>query len=657
MISKLLIANRGEIALRIIRTAKRLGIKTIAVYSADEGRPLHAEMADVAVSLGSGSLKDTYLNISKIVEVAKLYNADAIHPGYGFLSENSDFAQAVEDAGIVFVGPTTTSISLLGNKVAARNLATTVGIPTLPAATGSNSDILALASTIGFPVLVKPAGGGGGKGMHIAHSLDHLASLLDQSAREAGSAFGNREVYIEKYVPEARHIEVQVIGDGKGGVIHLFDRECSIQRRYQKIVEEAPSPSLSIEQREVITCYAVALAAHVDYRSAGTVEFLLDDTASIYFLEMNTRIQVEHPVTEMVTSTDIVELQLQVANGDGISIEQENVWLNGSAIEVRVYAEDSEKNFAPATGHIESFAFPSEPWLRVEHALRAQEMVTGQFDPMLSKLIVKGKDRKEAISRLRFALERSYMHGVTNNIGFLRFIAESKQFSANQISTHTADELAELFSKPQQLPEEVVLAYTIATLFNNTQLQYPLMQPVWSAFGAFDSLERMRFSWSGEIFDLPVQKINSNAVAVDFAMGRCVAENFSLSKNTIQFEFKGDRKSFFFTRQNWGVYITSGRRTYRVDHLIYLSDGEFKPKTTRLESGERVIVSPLHGKILSLSVREGEIVEMGSTLLVIEAMKMENLISSPQRAKVGKVLVSESEQVSDGAELIVLEKI
>jgi len=657
MISKLLIANRGEIALRIIATANRLGIKTIAVYSNEEGSPLHAEMADIAVSLGSGSLKDTYLNISKMVEIAQLYHADAIHPGYGFLSENSDFAQAVENAGIIFVGPSSTSISLMGNKVAARNLAAKVGVPTLPAATGSTSNILSLANTIGFPVLVKPAGGGGGKGMHIAHDVDHLANLLDKSAREAGSAFGNREVYIEKYIPQARHIEVQVIGDGNGGVIHLFDRECSIQRRYQKIVEEAPSPSLSVEQRELITGYALALAAHVGYRSAGTVEFLLDDTGRIYFLEMNTRIQVEHPVTEMVTSTDIVEMQLQVANGEGITLKQENVWLNGSAIEVRVYAEDSEKNFAPATGCIESFVYPKETWLRVEHALRPQEMVTGQFDPMLTKLIVKGRDRKEAISRLRFVLERSYIHGVTNNVGFLRFIAESNQFSANQISTNTADELAALFSKPHQLPEEVVLAYAIAMFFNNTQLKYPLMQPVWLAFGAFASLERMRFSWSGELFDLPVQKINTNALAVDFANGRCVAEKFSLSENTIQFEFNGDLKSFFFTRQNWGVYITYGLRTYRLDNLIYLSDGEFKPKITRLESGERVIISPLHGKILSLSVREGEIVEMGSTLLVIEAMKMENLISSPQRAKISKVLVSESEQVSDGAELIVLEKI
>ncbi len=655
MISKLLIANRGEIALRIIRTAKRLGIKTIAVFSEEEGSPLHAEMADVAVSLGSGSLKDTYLNISKIVDIAKAFGADAIHPGYGFLSENSDFAQAVDNAAIKFVGPTSNSIKLLGNKVAARNLAATVGVPTLPAASGSVDSILALANTVGFPVLVKPAGGGGGKGMHIATSINHLTSLLEQSAREAGSAFNNTEVYIEKYLPNARHIEVQVMGDGIGGVIHLFDRECSIQRRYQKIVEEAPSPTLSAQQRTQVTGYAVALATHVHYRGAGTVEFLLDNEGNIYFLEMNTRIQVEHPVTEMVTSTDIVEMQLQVAAGDGLSVKQENVLLEGSAIEVRVYAEDSDMNFAPATGTIESFAYPTEPWLRVEHALRPLEKVTGLFDPMLSKLIVKGSNRNEAIGRLKSVLERSYMHGVTNNIGFLRFIAESTQLAENRISTTTTDELAAAYSKSRSIPAEVVLAYAVTSLFNHPQSS--LIQPVWSSFGATGLLERLRFTYHEELFDVAVNCVEKQLVEVELPTGISAASNFVFSGSSLQFELYGERKSLFFTRQSWGVFITYGCRTYRLHHLIHLSSGEFKPKTLRLDFGERVVVSPLHGKVLSLSVKEGEIVEMGTTLLVIEAMKMENLISSPQRAKVGKVLVSELEQVSDGAELIVLEKI
>jgi len=657
MISRLLIANRGEIALRIIRTAKRLGIHTIAVYSENESRPLHAEMADSAISLGSGSLKDTYLNIEKIVAAAMDSHADAIHPGYGFLSENPAFADAVERAGIVFVGPTAQSIALLGHKVAARDIASRVGVPTLPAATGSAANILAMADTIGFPVLVKPAGGGGGKGMHIATSLDHLSSLLAQSAREAGSAFGNGEVYIERYVAEARHIEVQVVGDGKGGVIHLFDRECSIQRRYQKIVEEAPSPSLSIEQRERITAYAIAISAHVNYRGAGTVEFILDEQGDIYFLEVNTRIQVEHPVTEMVTSTDIVELQLQVAAGEVLQLQQENIWLKGCAIEVRVYAEDSENNFAPATGVIEAFAFPTEPWLRVEHALRPNDKVTGLFDPMLCKVIVKGGNRKEAIIRLRLALGRTFLHGVTNNVGFLQFIAESKQFAANKISTKTANDLASVYAMERALPIEVVLAYAITTLFNDPLQKVPLMQSVWASFGALAPMDRLRFLYSNELFDFPVSQPNHNSLTIEMQEGSHTAKNFMLNRGNLHFEINGERKDFFYTRQRWGVFLTHGNRTYRIEHSNHLSGSEFKPQTTRVESGERIVISPLHGKVLSLSVREGEIVEFGSTLMIIEAMKMENLISSPQRAKVGRVLVSQDDQVSDGAELIVLEKI
>ncbi|SDB89359.1 acetyl/propionyl/methylcrotonyl-CoA carboxylase subunit alpha [Williamwhitmania taraxaci] len=656
MISRLLIANRGEIALRIMRTAKRLGIHTIAVYSEDEGRPLHAMMADSAVSLGSGSLRDTYLNIAKIVELAKTHQADAIHPGYGFLSENAEFAEAVEHAGIRFVGPTSTSIALLGNKVAARDIATNIGIPTLPGATGSSADILALAATIGFPVLVKPAGGGGGKGMYIAQGLDHLDSLLKQSAREAGAAFGTREVYIEKYIPEARHIEVQIIGDGNGKVIHLFDRECSLQRRYQKIVEEAPSPSLSIDQRERITGYALALAAHVNYRSAGTVEFLLDGQGNVFFLEMNTRIQVEHPVTEMVTSTDIVEIQLQVAGGESLLISQENIWLKGNAIEVRVYAEDSERNFAPATGTIDAFAFPVEPWLRVEHAMRAHDQVTGLFDPMLGKVIVKGSNRKEAISRLRQVLGQSFLHGVTNNIGFLQYVIESKQFASNRISTNTIDEIATGYSNNQLLPTEVILAFAITTLTNNST-QPSLLQKVWTSFGASQPMGRLRFTHLNDSFEFPISLFRQNSLTLELPDGSHSATNFVFSESKLEFEKDGERMTLFFTRKNWGVYLTFGNRNYRLEYPNHLSDGEYKPRPIRLESGERVVISPLHGKVLSLSVIEGEIVEVGSTLMIIEAMKMENLISSPQRAKIGKVLVSLDDQVSDGAELIILEKI
>lgn len=659
MISKLLVANRGEIALRIIRTAKNMGISTVAIYSDDEGFPLHAEQADDSFSLGAGSLKETYLNIEKIISVATRSGVDAIHPGYGFLSENAHFVEAVELAGFTFVGPTPASIRTLGNKLEAKSMAQKVGIPTLPSASGTPEEIITLADKIGYPVLVKPAGGGGGKGMHIAHGANDIRTLLERAMREASSSFGNAEIYLEKFVPGARHVEVQVVGDGNGNIIHLFDRECSIQRRYQKIVEEAPSPTLNEQQRTNITGYALALASAVNYRSAGTVEFILDEQGGIFFLEMNTRIQVEHPVTEMVTGVDIVKLQLEVAMGQGLSVAQKSIKIEGHAVELRLYAEDPENDFSPSTGTISNFNFPVVPWFRLEYALRVNEKVTGLFDPMLCKMITHGENRAEAVARMRSVLRRSFLHGITNNLGFLSHIVHSSLFASNNLSVDTASVLAKEYAEQRSLPNEVVAGYALIRLYGSRESRTnDVRRSVWSRFGAWEAIKRMGFYHDDRFLEVTPNYRGSKVSNIHYNDVVLSVEKYLFVDNAmLEMTIDGVTTEMHFTLHSWGISITHHDRLYRIKHANHLSDGKRKPKATRPETGERVVVSPLHGRIISLPVKEGEVVESGSTLMIIEAMKMENLIASPQRAKIGKVLVREMEQVSDGSELIVLEKL
>jgi len=660
MISKLLIANRGEIALRIIRTAKNMGISTVAIYSDDEGFPLHAAQADESFSLGAGSLKETYLNIEKIISVATRSGVDTIHPGYGFLSENAHFAEAVELAGFSFVGPTPASIRTLGNKLEAKSMAQKVGIPTLPSASGTLEEIITLADKMGYPVLVKPAGGGGGKGMHIALSANDIKALLERAMREASSSFGNAEIYLEKFVPGARHVEVQIVGDGKGNIIHLFDRECSIQRRYQKIVEEAPSPTLNNVQRDKITRYAIALAAAVGYRSAGTIEFILDQQGNIFFLEMNTRIQVEHPVTEMVTGIDIVKLQLEVAMGQGLSVTQKDIKIEGHAVELRLYAEDPEDDFTPATGVISGFKFPAFSWLRLEHAMQADEKVTGLFDPMLCKIITHGENRSLAITRMQSVLRGSYLHGITSNLGFLDHILHSSLFILNTISVDTAGILATEYATERYLPDEVVLGYTIARLYHNSNaVRFDVnIQPVWRSFGAWEALKRLAFNHNESYLETFPTYRGGKVISIGFGDKEIPISAYLLHDgSSLSMTLDSRVVTMHYTLHSWGVSLTYNGRLFRIMHAQHLSEGNRKPKATRPETGERMVISPLHGRIISLPVKEGEVVESGSTLMIIEAMKMENLIASPQRAKIGKVLVREMEQVSDGSELIVLEKL
>ncbi|MDH4190893.1 MAG: acetyl-CoA carboxylase biotin carboxylase subunit, partial [Betaproteobacteria bacterium] len=447
MFRKILIANRGEIACRVMRSAKRLGIRTVAVYSDADRDALHLRAADEARRIGPPEARASYLDSEAILAAAKDAGAEAIHPGYGFLSENEDFAAACERAGIVFIGPTAAAIAAMGDKSAAKRLMEKAGVPLLPGYHGDAQDparLMAEAKKIGFPLLIKPCAGGGGKGMRVVAAAGEFGAALDAARREAASAFGDERVLVERYLERPRHIEIQVFGDALGEVIHLFERDCSVQRRHQKVLEEAPAPGMTDELRARMGAAAVAAARAVGYRGAGTVEFIAETdpartgalTGRFYFMEMNTRLQVEHPVTEMVTGLDLVEWQLRIAAGEPLPLGQQQVALRGHAIEARVYAEDPERGFLPATGRLVHLAFPPESKeLRIDSGVAAGERITPYYDPMIAKLIAWGEDRNAALAGLRAALARCEIFGPASNVEFLGRVAASRAFSSGEIDT------------------------------------------------------------------------------------------------------------------------------------------------------------------------------------------------------------------------------
>jgi acetyl-CoA carboxylase biotin carboxylase subunit len=452
MFQKVLIANRGEIALRVIRACKELGIATVAVYSEADRECLHVRFADDDVCIGRAPSRDSYLNISRIIAAAEITGADAIHPGYGFLAENAEFAEIVRTSGIAFIGPTPDQIRQMGDKAAARKLAQELKVPTVPGSPGpveSLEDAAAVAETIGFPVIIKAAAGGGGKGMRVAVDDDAFTQAYNLARQEALAAFGSDQVYIEKYLARPRHIEIQIMGDQHGRVMHLCERDCSVQRRHQKLIEEAPSPALDQELRERIGGAAVGLAQAIGYVGAGTIEFLLDEDGSFYFMEMNTRIQVEHPVTEMCTNFDLVKEQIRVAAGDPLSMTLHGNRLRGHAIECRVNAEDPARNFQPSPGLITAFHPPGGPGVRVDTHIYDGYTVPPYYDSLLAKVIVHGNDRDEAIARMRQALDSFIIEGVRTTIPFLGRVMRHPDFVAGKIDTKFLEREPQLLQDPE----------------------------------------------------------------------------------------------------------------------------------------------------------------------------------------------------------------
>jgi len=442
LFKKILIANRGEIAVRIIKACQEMGIKTVAVYSNVDKKAPHTQLADESINLGDPTPIESYLNIPKIIKSAQDAGADAIHPGYGFLAENPDFAQACKSKGIKFIGPNPDVISLMGDKIAAKKTMEKAGVPVIPGYHGKNQDNASLVKEgikIGFPLLVKAAAGGGGKGMRIVHNDDVLEESIESAKRESKSSFGNDIVFLEKYIEKPRHIEFQILADESGNTIHLFERECSIQRRHQKIIEETPSPIISQELREKMGKAAVKAAKAVNYYNAGTVEFMLDGNLNFFFMEMNTRLQVEHPITEMTTGIDLAKWQLKIANGMELTLKQKDLIQRGHAMECRIYAENPSKGFLPSIGTLEKVDFPTGPNIRNDTGIFTGMEITPYYDPMLSKIIVSSENREESINKMIWALSKYVILGVTTNISFLQKVISHKEFKKGNITTHFID--------------------------------------------------------------------------------------------------------------------------------------------------------------------------------------------------------------------------
>ena len=443
MLKKVLIANRGEIAVRIIRACRELGIQSVAVYSDADEEALHVRLADEAVHIGPAKAQKSYLNIEAIVEAAKDKSADAVHPGYGFLAENASFAAACRDAGLAFVGPSPETMEKIGDKSAARRLAKEADVPVVPGTEGNATpdEAMERAGEIGYPVMVKAAAGGGGMGIRVVESEEELEEAVKKAGQEAEAAFGEGSVYLEKFLSEPRHVEVQVMGDGEGNVIHFYERECSMQRRRQKIIEEAPSPGISAGTREEISQAAVRLAEAADYANAGTVEFLVDEDESFYFIEMNTRIQVEHPVTEMITGIDLVKEQLKVAGGEGLSVGQDEIPLAGHSIEFRINAEDPDNDFFPSPGEVTAVEIPGGPGVRIDTAVFAGYQIPPFYDSMVGKLIVWGADREETLARARRALEEYRLEGIKTTIPLHLRLLDDEAFRSGEYHTGYLEEL------------------------------------------------------------------------------------------------------------------------------------------------------------------------------------------------------------------------
>ncbi|MFZ4740786.1 MAG: acetyl-CoA carboxylase biotin carboxylase subunit, partial [Bacteroidales bacterium] len=543
IINKILIANRGEIAVRVMKTAGKLGIKTVAVYSEIDKDSLHVSFADESHCIGDSDLSDTYLNIEKIIGIAKMANCDAVHPGYGFMAENSRFVDACNEAGIIFIGPTTNSMKVMGNKIEAREFVSKLDIPMTKGVTGNKETLLEASKSIAFPLLLKAAAGGGGKGMRIVYNETELAEAIEATSREAKSYFGDETVYIEKYIQNPRHIEVQILGDNFGNVIHLFERECSIQRRYQKIIEESPSPTLTPELRIKMGKAAVRIGKEINYNNAGTIEFLVDEDLNFYFLEMNTRIQVEHPVTEMVCGIDIVEEQIHIAAGNPLRYNQQDIKQNGHAIECRIYAEDPANNFQPSPGKMLLFKEPEMNDIRIDTGITKDTEIKSSFDPMICKLIVWNNSREEATYKMLHALNEFVIHGINTNISYLMALLQNEAFVHNKISTKFCDEFTQqiienLNTEKAKIPTFIpLIAYTLYSL-NNKSIQekahFTDEYNVWNSIGYWRDLMKLRIYLSEKEFILDIENIKNKEYQISLTGEKYNVSFKSIENNKIE---------------------------------------------------------------------------------------------------------------------------
>jgi len=656
----MLVANRGEIAVRIISTLKKLSINSVAVYSDDDADSMHCRVADEARPLGYGSLKDTYLNIQKIIDVALDAGADAIHPGYGFLSENADFAEACKANNLIFVGPDAEAMRLMGDKIRARQFAIDNDIPVVWGLVGSLEEIEAQAAALPYPVLIKASAGGGGKGMHIVEDASQLHSSLVQASREAERYFGNGQIFIEQYIRNPRHIEVQVLADHHGNVIHLYERECSVQRRYQKIIEESPSPTLTEERRLAICETAVDLCKKMNYNNAGTVEFIVDENQNFYFLEMNTRIQVEHPVTEQRTGIDIVEEQIRIARGKVMGYTQDSIVANGHAIECRIYAEDPENNFMPAPADITLYHEPKMRGVRIDSSIDRPTSISDSYDPMISKLICHGKTRESAIEITRNALKDYIVQTDKTNIPYLRSIIDNDDFINNKIDTsycekHQDELMRSMLNMRDDVKKEDVVALFLFYDFNKKYLENKAIDNVWEEVGYW----RYNMNVDVEVLSQRTTDNRQQSSVFHVQIERITRKSLHCTINGQDYEvllsqnggkinkviINGMTESIFVSETSDNNYCVHLKGLdficRRTDELNDSRDYSYKEdKNNDLEYR-----SPMPGKVIKVNVKEGDDVKEGDVLCVVEAMKMENNIKAMTAAKVAKVFVGEGDKV------------
>jgi 3-methylcrotonyl-CoA carboxylase alpha subunit len=643
MITTLLIANRGEIACRIMRTANALGIKTVAVHSAIDRSARHVREADLSVDLGGAKPAESYLRIDAIIAAAQASGAQAIHPGYGFLAENAAFARACEQNGLLFLGPPASAIDAMGSKSAAKALMETAGVPLVPGYHGEAQDVetfRAAAERIGYPVLLKAAAGGGGKGMKVVEREADLAEALQSAQREAQSAFGDARMLVEKYVLKPRHVEIQVFADQHGNCLYLNERDCSIQRRHQKVVEEAPAPGLSVELRRAMGEAAVKAAQAIGYVGAGTVEFLLDSRGDFFFMEMNTRLQVEHPVTEAITGLDLVAWQIRVANGEVLPITQDQVPLNGHAIEVRLYAEDTEQDFLPASGTLALYREPTAgPGRRVDSGVSEGDSVSPFYDPMLAKLIAWGETREEARLRLLSMLDELAVGGFKTNLPFLRRVIAHPAFAAAELDTGFIPRYqADLLPPSAELPKAFWQLAAEAFVASEPARQRP------------DDLHSPWAAASGWRAGLPAQSIvhlrcNGIAQVIRPSGNAQVCGDQLLYTNA-----SGVQQRLQAIRQGDTLHLEWNGELQTVTRVDAIAEVE----ASHAQHGG--LVAPMNGSIVRVLVEPGQVVEAGTALVVLEAMKMEHSIRAPQAGVVKALYCAEGDMVNEGAALVELEE-
>jgi 3-methylcrotonyl-CoA carboxylase alpha subunit len=660
MFSTILIANRGEIACRVIRTARRLGVRAVAVYSEADAAARHVRLADEAVCIGAAAARESYLNIGRIIAAARDTGAQAIHPGYGFLSENEEFAEACAAAGLVFIGPPVAAIRAMGSKSAAKTLMDQAGVPLVPGYHGDNQDeqfLAAEAARIGWPVLIKASAGGGGKGMRIVRSAGEFADALASCQREAAASFGDDRVLIEKYLDRPRHIEMQVFGDTHGNVVHLFERDCSVQRRHQKVLEEAPAPGMTAERRAAMGKAAVDAARAVGYVGAGTVEFIVGTDGTFHFMEMNTRLQVEHPVTEMITGLDLVEWQLRVAAGEPLPLRQEQLAIRGHAIEARIYAEDPDKGFLPSTGRLLHLAPPAESLhVRVDTGVEEGDEITPHYDPMIAKLIVRDDTRERACARMLQALAQYRVVGVANNIEFLSRLIACPAFAQADLDTGLIEREHDfLFPSIVEPPREAWLSAALAELLREQTMandaarrdadpyspwhrrdgwRVNIAVPRRLTFRSGEVAKTIGVTYAGTAYQLEVDG-QSTLASGEMQPGSQLRADFGGNRSAATVVVAGEKRHVF---QHGRCHVFAA-----VDPLYHAGEGG---------GAEGGLTAPMPGKVIALVAQTGARVDKGAPLLILEAMKMEHTICAPAAGTVKAFHYGVGEQVADGAELV-----